>query len=220
MRGEFEGVTKLYEFIPEGVPRPVAWGTYRSQPDTHFYLCDFLAMIEDLPDVHRFSLLLAKLHKDSIQRSSGRFGFHEVTYEGQMYQDVKWCDTWEESFALQLRAYLDQESVVHGTHKEHDVLLPALFEKVIPRLLRPLQTQGRSIKPALIHGDIWYGNIATNADTGEPLMFDPSVVWGHNECRVFHPYSVSLLSTDQTRRLGQHEYTAVQNGQALDERVP
>lgn len=89
MRGEFEGVTKLYEFIPEGMPRPVAWGTHRSQSDTHFYLCDFLDMIEDLLDAHRFCLLLAKLHRDSIQRSSGKFEFHEVTYEGQMYQDVK-----------------------------------------------------------------------------------------------------------------------------------
>jgi protein-ribulosamine 3-kinase len=183
VRGEYEGVSKLHEVIPEGVPRPVAWGTYKSQPDTHFYLCDFLDMIEDLPDVHAFCLLLAKLHKESIPRSpNGKFGFHEVTYEGPMYQDTTWCDTWEESFVLRLKASLEQERLVHGSDKENEELLPALYEKVIPRLLRPLQTKGRSVKPALIHGDIWYGNMSTNADTGEPLMFDPSVFWGHNEC--------------------------------------
>ncbi len=99
-----------------------------------------------------------------------------------MYQDTTWCDTWEESYVLRLKASLEQERVVHGPDKENEKLLPALYEKVIPRLLRPLQTRGRSIKPALFHGDIWYGNISTNADTGEPLMFDPSVFWGHNEC--------------------------------------
>jgi protein-ribulosamine 3-kinase len=31
-------------------------------------------------------------------------------------------------------------------------LLPAFFEKVIPRLLRPLETGENSIKPVLIHG--------------------------------------------------------------------
>lgn len=186
VRGEFEGVTKLYEVIPEGVPRPIAWGTYKSQPDTHFYLCDFLDMIEDLPDVYAFSLLLAKLHKESIPRSpNGKFGFHEVTYEGSMYQDTTWCDTWEESMVLRMKASLGQERAVHGSRKEHEDLLPPLYDKVIPRLLRPLQTKGRSIKPALIHGDIWYGNMATNADTGKPLIFDPAVFWGHNECELF-----------------------------------
>ena len=183
LRGEYEGVSKLYEVIPEGIPRPVAWGTYKLQPDTHFYLCDFLDMTEDLPDIHAFCLLLAKLHKESIPRSpNGMFGFHEVTYEGPMYQDTTWCTTWEESFVLRMKASLEQERAVDGSHKENEDLLPALYEKVIPRLLRPLQTNGRSIKPALIHGDIWYGNLSINAKTGEPLMFDPSVFWGHNEC--------------------------------------
>lgn len=185
LRGEYEGVSKLYEVIPEGVPRPVAWGTYKSQPDTHFYLCDFLDMSEELPDIPAFCLLLAKLHKESIPRSpNGMFGFHEVTYEGPMYQDTTWCATWEESFVLRTKASLEQERMVHGSHKENEDLLPDLYEKVIPRLLRPLQAKGRSIKPALIHGDIWYGNISINAGTGEPLMFDPSVFWGHNECEI------------------------------------
>ena len=81
-----------------------------------------------------------------------------------------------------MKASLEQERKVHGADEANEALLPALYEKVIPRLLRPLWTKGRSIKPALIHGDIWYGNMSINADTGEPLMFDPSVFWGHNEC--------------------------------------
>jgi fructosamine-3-kinase len=35
-----------------------------------------------------------------------------------------------------------------------------LLKKVIPRLLDPLETDGRSIKPVLLHGDLWLGNVS------------------------------------------------------------
>lgn len=185
LKGEYYGVSALHKIISNGIPRPVAWGTYKSDHNTHFYLCDFVDMIEELPDIRQFCHLLAKLHHDSMLSPDApkEFGFDVVTYEGSMYQNVKWCKTWEESFLLHLKAFIDQERKSQGPSKELDELLPPFIEKVIPRLLRPLQTHGRTIKPVLVHGDIWYGNIATNANTGEPLMFDPSVFWGHNECR-------------------------------------
>ncbi|KAF2105812.1 Fructosamine kinase-domain-containing protein [Lophiotrema nucula] len=181
-RGEFEGMSALAKVVPEGVPMPVAWGTYKSNTDTHFYLADFVDMLEDLPDVQKFCSMLAKLHRDSMALSpNGKFGFPVTTYEGTMYQDVTWCDTWEESFALHMKAFVDQERQVHGSDPELEALVVPMFERVIPRLLRPLHMNGRSIKPALVHGDVWYGNIATIAENGEPIMFDPSVFWGHNE---------------------------------------
>jgi protein-ribulosamine 3-kinase len=184
IRGEFEGITALYEVARDFVPRPVGWGTYISDSNTHFYLGDFIDMIEELPDIQKFCARLAKLHKDSIPFSkNGKFGFHTVTYEGSMHQDVTWCDTWEELFIRAIKTFADQERHVHGPSKDLDHLLPALYEKVCPRLLRVLETGGRMIKPVLVHGNLWYGNIATNAETGEPVIFDPAVFWAHNECK-------------------------------------
>ena len=182
-QGEYEGTKALHQVVPEGIPRPVAWGTYKSNADTHFYICDFIDMIEDLPDVQLFCALLAKLHRESMSLSpNGKFGFPTMTYEGTMWQDAQWCDTWEESFTRHFKAFVHQEREVHGTDQELETLLSSLYDKVIPRLLRPLESHGRKVMPVLVHGDIWYGNIATKEDTGEPLMFDPSVFWGHNEC--------------------------------------
>ena len=82
-----------------------------------------------------------------------------------------------------MRAFIEQENQVHGPSKDLEELLPPFFYKVIPRLLRPLQAGGRRIKPVLVHGDLWYGNIAKNAKTGGPVIFDPSVFWAHNECQ-------------------------------------
>jgi protein-ribulosamine 3-kinase len=191
LRGEYFGVKELHRFVPEGIPHPVAWGTYRADPNTHFYLCDFIDMIEELPDIRRFCSMLAKLHHNSMVSDDAptEFGFPTVTYEGNLYQDVTWCKTWEDSFKRLLQAFVDQEKISHGPSEELDELLPPFMEKVIPRLLRPLQTHGRNVKPALIHGDIWYGNMGTNADTGEPIMINPSVFWGHNECTSMLKYS-------------------------------
>ena len=55
---------------------------------------------------------------------------------------------------------------------------------MIPRLLEPLQSEGRSIKPCLVHGDLWDENTATDMDTGEPFIFDAGSFYAHNEYEI------------------------------------
>lgn len=70
---------------------------------------------------------------------------------------------------------------MHGPDPEIEEMRPVILEKVCPRLLRPLETEGRSIRPCLVHGDLWDGNIAVHAKTGKPVIFDASALWAHNE---------------------------------------
>jgi hypothetical protein len=70
-----------------------------------------------------------------------------------------------------------------GPWEEIDKLKAVILEKVIPRLLRPMETYGRSIKPALVHGDLWCGNAAVNLQTDSPLIYDPASFYAHNECK-------------------------------------
>lgn len=63
-----------------------------------------------------------------------------------------------------------------------DILVPVLFDKVIPRLLRPLESEGRSVKPSLVHGDLWYANSGIDMATYESLVFDACSFYAHNEC--------------------------------------
>ncbi|KAF9733300.1 hypothetical protein PMIN03_009121 [Paraphaeosphaeria minitans] len=199
LRGEYHGAKTVHKYTPDGIPRPIAWGTYQSDPNTHFYLCEFVDMIEELPDIRKFSALLAKLHHDSMvdKDAPKKFGFHVMTHEGSMYQDISWSDTWEQLYSRRFQSFVDQEEVSQGRDEDLLKLVAEFKEKVIPRLLRPLGTHGRTIKPVALHGDIWIGNLATNASTGEPLYFDPSVFWGHNE------YDLGSMATPRYR-LGRH----------------
>jgi len=142
-------------------------------------------MTADLPDIRAFSAMLAKLHHDSMldPNAPKKFGYDVMTHEGSMYQDIRWSNTWEELYSRRFQSFVDQELASQGPSEVVEELVLGLKEKVIPRLLRPLETHGRKLRPVALHGDIWCGNIATNAVTGEPVYFDPAVFWGHNECK-------------------------------------
>ena len=49
MSSEFTSMTALHSTIPDATPEPVGWGTYASNPNVHFFLCYFIAMIDEVP---------------------------------------------------------------------------------------------------------------------------------------------------------------------------
>lgn len=184
VHGEFESMKAIYEVSPTFTPKPVAWGTYQCLPDTHFFLCEFRNMKEEKPDPGEFGSRLAALHQDS-QSPNGKFGFHVATYSGNLPQVNDWEDSWEVFFTKNLKLALKFEIEAKGPDPELDTLLPVLFDKVIPRLLRPLESGGRSVKPSLVHGDLWYGNSGIDTITGELLIFDACCFYAHNECKLY-----------------------------------
>ncbi|KAL8641087.1 MAG: hypothetical protein Q9226_008675, partial [Calogaya cf. arnoldii] len=168
MRGEFESMSLLYSITPDFVPRPHAWGTYHGLPQFHFFLCDFQwvyhpiirscfdhiteinsihsDMTEELPEIESFTSAVARLHKASLPLSPGKYGFAVPTHMGFTAQDNSWCDTWEEYFRQGMVRMLAREQDVHGPWPELDELCEQLYDRVIPRLLRPL-TVLKSITP-------------------------------------------------------------------------
>ncbi|KAK1762055.1 hypothetical protein QBC33DRAFT_564193 [Phialemonium atrogriseum] len=88
---------------------------------------------------------------------------------------------WEDWFLRQFRLNIQWEQYVRGPDPEMEQLVAEFSTKVIPRLLRPLQTGGRNIKPSLCHADIEHGNIHLDLQTQEPIIFDPCCVYGHHE---------------------------------------
>jgi fructosamine-3-kinase len=182
MHGEYESMKALNKSMPELVPAPIAWGTYETDPNIHFFLCTFYDMDEGLCSLDTFPKLVAELHTRGTS-PNGKFGFTTTTYQGRLPQDPTWTDTWEECFSRNIDIMFEHEVKAQGPDKEIAALRETVMNRIIPRLLRPMETQGRHITPRLIHGDLWEGNAGTDAETGIPKIFDACSWYAHNECK-------------------------------------
>lgn len=220
VEGEFEAVSKLRQVLPDFLPRPVARGTCATSPDSYFYLSEFREMthastepgnLDGMPDVEKMAESLATLHRECPPPESPNqdsFGFHIPMYTGKLPQYVNWEKSWETFFSKSMRQALDLEIERKGTTPELEALSKALFERVIPRLLRPLESEGRSVKPTLVHGDLWHANTGTDRD-GRVVVFDVCGFYAHSECtfdRVGDCYR--LTSGIRTDEFGQWQPAA------------
>lgn len=186
MKGEFESMTEICKVTPSLAPRPIRWDSCL-ESERHFFLCEFYDLGTDPPPVADFASKLAQLHKETACSSlNNMFGFHVNTYNGRLLQDNTWTASWEAFFSRGLRDIVNIEKSVQGPSDELEKLIDPLFMKVIPRLLGPLETEGRPVKPSLLHGDLWIGNIATKKADGQAPIFDSSAYYGHNECTCSH----------------------------------
>ena len=180
---EFVSQSTLYAAVSDFTPRPYSWGTYAADPSIHFFLCAFIDMDEmSVPDPQKFARSLARLHT-TTSSPTGQYGFTVSSIPGRIPQFAEWTDTWEEFFSKVLQRLVESEEEAQGVDAEMQTLLQPVFKKVIPRLLRPLETGGRSIRPCLVHGDVWDGNVATDLDTDNPVIFDSACLYAHNECK-------------------------------------
>ena len=181
--GEYHSMSALWKTLSKFVPKPIGYGTYRSSADIHFFLCEFLDMTDDIPEIQAFTKTLAELHTKGIS-PNGMYGFEVPTYKGNIPQYTKWHDTWEESYYHSLKWFMLAEEKSQGPDDEMQQLCQGVLEKVIPRLLRPLETGGRSIQPRLIHGDLWAGNASTNIESNLPVVYDGACLYAHNEMEM------------------------------------
>ena len=182
MNGTWEADNALYKFVPHLAPQPVGWGAHENDPDTSFYLSEFIDMNDDLPGARDWATAVSALHLASRGKSpTGQFGFPVATHLANVPVDNTWNASWEAFWTQQMKSLFDQEVRVNGTDDELEALKTTYLTKVIPRYLRPLETQGRSVIPCLVHSDLWPGNIKPRADSGDLCMFDACAYWGHNE---------------------------------------
>ncbi|KAK1704980.1 Fructosamine kinase-domain-containing protein [Colletotrichum lupini] len=182
MRGTFEAEQALYTFSPGQVPKPIGWGTYTIDPNTHFYLSQFVEMREDLPSPGDWAASVWELHANSMGKSSTRkFGFHVTTHLANVPVNNSWNSSWESFWRQQMKGLFDQDDRVHGMDDELTALKMIFLHEVISRYLAPLEREGRSVMPCLIHSDLWPGNIKPKKSSNGLCMFDACAFWGHNE---------------------------------------
>lgn len=179
-KAEYEGQFVLSTIIPENAVKPIAWSHFERDKTRSWFLTPFCELRELLPQPKDLLPIVSKIHRES-KSPTGKFGFHVTPHYGPPPMRVDWSDCWEQFWTREFMSGLEYIQKAQGEDPELVQVAEEFTNKVVPRLLRPLQTGGRNIKPSLCHGDLWDGNIQTNANTGSPMLFDPCAFYGHNE---------------------------------------
>ncbi|KAI4641635.1 hypothetical protein J4E93_007733 [Alternaria ventricosa] len=168
MEGEYNSIASLYEISPDFVPKPHTWGKFKLEaPETYFFLCDFIDMTNTLPEPTLFCAKLAQLHKFS-RSPTGMFGSILGPKLAQFLH----------------KAPPDRPSIEKKENEPwpaYEATSARVLSHVIPRLLGALEENGRQIKPSLIHGDLWEGNVATDVSNGNIYIFDAGAYYAHHE---------------------------------------
>lgn len=136
-----------------------------------------------MPDPAKLGKLLAELH-GKTQSLTGEFGYSLTTYDGSRAQIVGWDPFWTSFFSKLLGETYRLDVEANGKWDALDTVFRRTQTHLIPRLIGALETDGRSVKRCLIHGDLWDGNIETDANTGLPVIFNASVYHAHNEMEL------------------------------------
>ncbi|WP_430462086.1 fructosamine kinase family protein [Thalassolituus sp. LLYu03] len=114
---------------------------------------------------------LAQLHGATSDKG---YGFDGTTWCGETPQDNRWRDNWADFFLQQrLQPQFGRlaEQGVRIARQQHAL-------ECAYRVLRDHQPT-----PALLHGDLWSGNIGFNPDRqlSYPVLFDPASYYGDAE---------------------------------------
>ncbi|KAI0199805.1 Fructosamine kinase-domain-containing protein [Astrocystis sublimbata] len=178
--GEFHSMNTLWSVMPEIVAKPYGYGSYEKMDDVHFFLCSFHNLTGNIPDLGDFPARIAELHGRQVS-PDGKFGFPYQSFGGRLPQFFPVTDSWEETFTSGMQFVFDSEENTQGYDEDMARLEKDIIEKVIPRLIRPLETGPQKIQPRLVHGDLWDGNCSVDVNTNRPVIFDATCLWAHNE---------------------------------------
>ncbi len=184
MEAEHQSIMEIHSYMPDFVPQPVSWGKFKqASPETFFYLMEFLELGPEIVEPAEFCRRVAQLHDMSVS-PTGKFGFHLVTWHGPNPQNTTWEGNWCTFFTRLLTQFFDREIAQNGPQPDYEAAFKTFAQMVVPQILIPLQSDGRVLKPCLIHGDLWEENTGLNLETGLPVVFDASAMYAHNEMEL------------------------------------
>ena len=182
MKGEYNSLKAICKLMPGFSPWPYGWGKFASS-DVYFLLMDFIELKPTLPEPAMLCARVVEMHQKSAS-PTGKFGFHVPKCHGKNLQMNTWTSSWAECFAEIFTWFFNEDVRQNGHWAEYEAAFAKMTARVIPTLLGALQSDGRSIKPCLVHGDLWDGNTGVSVETGEPIVFDASALYAHNEYEI------------------------------------
>lgn len=149
------------------VPEPLKVGTL---DNAQFILMEWLE--KGTPKTgfwDEYGRSLAELHSVSNRQ----FGLDHDNYIGSLHQRNCNHRNWAEF-------YREERLIPQMKLAERQGRLTSRMKKGFDAFFQELENIFPTEKPALVHGDLWSGNMIVAAN-GSPSIFDPAVYYGHRE---------------------------------------
>jgi protein-ribulosamine 3-kinase len=115
---------------------------------------------------------LAELHR----HTHNKFGLDKSNYIGSLLQKNTFEEDWPTFF-------INQRILPMVSMARNQALVTAQFVVAMESALPVLTEIMPKESPALVHGDLWSGNLMVDA-SGNPCLVDPAVYYGHREMDI------------------------------------
>ena len=176
------------------IPKPICVGDDGTQS---YIVMEYLDMSGSLNQT-LLGEQLAAMHRVTADR----FGWEIDNTIGATHQPNAWQQNWVDFWREQRLGYQLELAAKNGYGGE----LQTLGEKLLVEM--PVLFSGRDIKPSMLHGDLWGGNVA-GLKEGSPVIFDPAFYYGDRETDLAMTYVFGGFTADF--------YASYENAFPLDE---
>ncbi|MBX2961200.1 MAG: fructosamine kinase family protein [Cyclobacteriaceae bacterium] len=167
---EAKGLRLLHEKNCIEVPHPIV---VKEIEGSQYILMTFIRSTKPGADYWKaLGGQLANLHK----HTQDNFGLSHDNYIGSHTQHNTVTSNWIDFFITQR---LEKQILLAEKNNSINISLRKKFETLHKKLPNLLPEE----KPALLHGDLWSGNVMVNG-AGKPALIDPAVYYGHREAEL------------------------------------
>ena len=167
---EYNGLTFLRNKTTLKIPEPLLSGVFENNS---FLVMEHLQKETHTPQSWQSAGIgLADLHR----QTQLQYGFAEDNYIGNLPQQNHLTGSWPEFYASQRILPLFQKALQKNFCTAED-------RKAAELICRKLSDYFPQEPPALLHGDLWSGNMMACAN-GEVAIYDPAIYYGHREMDI------------------------------------
>jgi len=174
------------------IPKVFHWGDSSSSSSGSFLIMEYL-VLKGRSNEYALGRAMAKLHladPTTVPKAGnpdGKFGFNVDNTIGGTVQPNPWTDN---NTTQDWIDFYSTHRIQHQLQLAGDASLLRMWTNdIAPRL--PMLFENLEVKPSLLHGDLWSGNIGS-AKNGIPSIYDPAVYWGHHEAEWGMSWCASL----------------------------
>ncbi len=178
---EAKGLQEMASSNTVKVPEPVCFGENKLQS---YIVLEYLDM-DGRANQNVLAEQLAAMHHVTAEQ----FGWVINNTIGATFQANAWNKSWIDFWSQQRLGFQLKLAADNG----YGGVLQSLGEKLLIEM--PKLFTGRQIKPSMLHGDLWGGNVAGLKD-GTPVIFDPAFYYGDREADLAMTYVFGGFSAD------------------------